>query len=379
MRWSPWFQGGWTSSLEDSQLIVELGERSYPVLFRSGGLAELVGRVHARCPTGRAVVVSDETVASLHAGPLLAGLRGAGLDVCFVTFPAGEQHKTLDTVRDLYDRALGFGADRRTPVVAFGGGVVGDVAGFVAATLLRGVPLVQVPTTVLAQVDSSVGGKTGVNHPAGKNLVGAFHQPSLVFADAAWLATLPPRELRSGLAEVVKHGAIGDPGLLEQLTVDAAALQRGEPVALVSAIRRAVEVKARVVSADEREAGQRAVLNFGHTLGHAIEAEAGFGPVSHGDAVALGMRFAARWSHRRGALGARELAILEGALDACALPVNWETWVTPAVLARLETDKKVRGECVNYILLEGLGRPVMVETPLAEVRRALEELAKEAS
>ena len=363
--------------MEDHQLIVELGERSYPVHFRTGALAELTERVAALASTGRVFVVSDETVARLHARGWASALEATGIAVEFATFPDGEGHKTLDTVRQLYDRALAFGADRRTPVVAFGGGVVGDVAGFVAATLLRGVPFVQVPTTVLAQVDSSVGGKTGVNTSAGKNLVGAFHQPSFVFADFALLRTLPQREVRSGLAEVVKHGAIGRPALLDTISGSATALQAGDVEALRRVVMPAVAVKAEVVAADEREEGRRAVLNFGHTLGHAIEAEAGFGPVRHGEAVALGMHFAARWSRRRGALSDGELERLEGALDACGLPGDWQRWITPAVLDRLASDKKVRGEWVNYILLEGLGRPRIVPTELSDVRRIADELVKE--
>lgn len=361
----------------ESQLTVELGERSYPVLFRMGALAELTERVAALASTGRAFVVSDETVARLHARSWVSDLRSTGIAVELATFPDGEAHKTLDTVRSLYDRALSFGIDRRTPVVAFGGGVVGDVAGFVAATLLRGVPFVQIPTTVLSQVDSSVGGKTGVNHPTGKNLVGAFHQPAFVFADFELLRTLPIREVRSGLAEVVKHAAIGRPALLGDISREAAALQRGDPGALSAVVMPAVAVKAEVVAADEREEGRRAVLNFGHTLGHAIEAEAGFGPVRHGEAVALGMRFAARWSHRLGWLESSELERLEAALDACALPNDWRRWLTPAVLDRLANDKKVRGQWVSYILLEGLGGPRIVPTELSEVRRIAAELVEE--
>jgi len=363
--------------LKRDQLDVELGERSYPVLFRTGALAELTERVAALATTKRVFVVSDETVARLHARSWASELSATGIAVEFATFPAGELHKTLDTVRDLYDRALAFGADRRTPVVAFGGGVVGDVAGFVAATLLRGVPFVQVPTTVLSQVDSGVGGKTGVNHPAGKNLVGAFHQPAFVFADFELLRTLPSREVRSGLAEVVKHAAIGCPALLGHFSRHAQTLRDGDPEAIRDVVTPAVAVKASVVAADEKEEGQRAVLNFGHTLGHAIEAEAGFGPVRHGEAVALGMRFAARWSRRRGWLSDGELNEIEGALDACGLPNDWRRWITPAVLGRLANDKKVRGQWVNYILLEGLGRPRIVPTELSEVRRVAVELVEE--
>ncbi len=358
--------------MKDEQLEVELGDRSYPVCFRNGARRELTERTSAFANTGRVLVISDSTVAELYAAEWCADLRATGLDAHLLSFPAGEANKTLDVVRGLYDQAFDLGADRRTPIVAFGGGVVGDVGGFVAATLFRGVPFAQVPTTVLSQVDSSVGGKTGVNHPAGKNLIGAFHQPSWVMADVEYLATLAPREVRSGLAEVVKHAALARPDLLEQITASGEALRAAEPEALRAVIAPAVAVKAEVVAADEREAGQRAVLNLGHTLGHAIEAEAGYGTLTHGEAVALGTRFAAELSRRRGWLDDDELTRLDLALDACGLPADYRAWLRPEVLRRVSMDKKVRGQSVNFVFLEGLGSPRIV--PLA-----LDALAAEAT
>lgn len=362
-------------------LYVELGARRYPVHLRRDALAELVERIAALATTGHAVVISDETVAGLHAEPLLAGLRDKALRTTLLTFPAGEVNKTLATVSALYEGALDAGVDRQTPIVAFGGGVVGDVAGFVAATLLRGLPYVQLPTTVLAQVDSSVGGKTGVDMPHGKNLVGAFHQPRWVFADMAWLATLDPRETRAGLAEAVKHGALSDPALLDRITALGSALQAGEPDALAEIIGAAFAIKARIVAADEREAGLRAVLNLGHTVAHALEAATGYAELRHGEAVALGLRCATRMSAVRCGLPAEAVARVDAALDACGLPADWARRIDDDVLARVATDKKIQGQSIKVVLLGALGDPRVIPTPIsafaddvrALTRRAAEE------
>ena len=357
-------------------ITVELGDRAYPVWFRDGATSELIERATALATTGRALVVTDETVAALHAGPFAEALRARGVRVGLLVMAPGEAHKTLETVQGFYEAALATGVDRATPVIAMGGGVVGDVAGFLAATLLRGLPFAQVPTTVLAQVDSSVGGKTGVNVPAGKNLVGAFHQPAWVMADAGYLGTLPERQIQSGLAEVIKHGALADPALLRRVARTAPALRRGDATALAQVIAPAVAVKARIVAADEREQGERAVLNLGHTLGHAIEAAAGFDDaVTHGEAVALGLRFAAHLSRARLGLPADDVAALEGALDAVGLPRDWRRWLTPDVIARVARDKKVRGDCVQFVLLAGLGRPRLEPIPLSELSAAAAALA----
>ena len=239
--------------MNDIPLIVELGERSYPIHFGVRALDELVGLVEACCTTRRAFVVTDTHVDALHGAPLRAALLGRGLDVAWCVVPAGEASKSLHEVQALYDRAFGFGVDRGTVVVAFGGGVVGDLAGFVAGTLLRGLPWVQVPTTVLSQTDSSVGGKTGVNHAAGKNLIGVFHQPALVFIDTAYLTTLPRRAIAAGLVETVKHGALVKPELVDRIRLNAPALLQPDLEALAALLRISVAVKAAIVSIDERE------------------------------------------------------------------------------------------------------------------------------
>lgn len=341
---------------------VELGERSYQVHFRDNATAELVSRI-AGVARDKVLLIADETVAALHARPVLEGCRAQGLDIRLLTFPAGESHKTLDTIGALYDGCLAHRPDRHTPVVALGGGVTGDLAGFVAATLLRGVPYIQAPTTVLAQVDSSVGGKTGFNRAGGKNLVGAFYQPRFVFADAAWLRTLDSIEARSGLAELIKHAVLGDPSLLKLLGAGADL----PTMPWLEILPRAVAVKARIVEADEREAGVRALLNFGHTLGHAIEAEAGFGAMRHGEAVSLGMSFAATLSVARAGLSPAERDQLLAALTAVGLPTDWKPWMRPEVLRHMSQDKKLQGETLRYILLERFGAGRIERIGLDEV------------
>lgn len=355
--------------MTDSQLEVELGDRSYPVLFRNGATPELAERIESVASTRRVVVVSDSNVAPLHARPLIEALAARGLHVDLLEMPAGEAHKHLGTLSTLYDRCFDLRVDRRTVVVALGGGVVGDVAGLLAATLLRGVPLVQVPTSVLAQVDASVGGKTAVNHAAGKNLIGTFYQPRLVFVDAAWLGTLPAREVRCGLAEVIKHGAISDTSILDRVIEYADALRQDppKPEILRAVVEPSVAVKAAVVAEDERESGRRAILNFGHTLGHAIEAEAGYGVLTHGEAVALGMGFAARLSVAHCGLSSDAVRRLDDAILACGLPVDWTSWIRAEVLTRIGSDKKVRGDAVQFVLLRRLGDPAIVPLPLESV------------
>ncbi len=274
-------------------LTVDLGNRSYPIVIGRGmldggfDLSEFVRG--SDC-----MVVSNTTVAPLYYEKLLPNL--AGCNVSSVNLPDGEAHKTVPTMQTIIDSLVKTGANRDTTVVALGGGVVGDIAGFAAACYMRGVDFVQVPTTLLAQVDSSVGGKTGVNHEKGKNLIGAFHQPQIVLIDTATLETLPDRELKAGLAEVIKHGAICDTEFFAWLEVNMTALLQRDPEALAHAIRRSCELKSAVVAEDEREAGRRAILNFGHTFGHAIEHCQGYGEWLHGEAVAAGMVMAAKLS-----------------------------------------------------------------------------------
>jgi len=360
----------------ERDLIVELGARRYPVHMRRGAQPELIERIAAFAPGGRVIVISDDTVARLHARPVVHALDARGLDATLLKFTPGEDNKTLETVHRLYAAALDAGVDRQTPIIAFGGGVVGDVAGFVAATLLRGLPYAQVPTTVLAQVDSSVGGKTGVDMPQGKNLVGAFHQPRWVFVDVDYLDTLPAREIRAGLAEAIKHAALADPTMLDRITERGHALSTGDADALAEVIGQAIRTKADVVADDELEAGKRAILNFGHTLGHALEAATGYTELRHGEAVALGMRFAARLSVSLCGLDPDAVLRIDAALDACHLPADWARRIDDDVLAKVASDKKVQGHCIRTILLRAIGDPQIVPLPISTFVRDARSLAR---
>ena len=331
-----------------TSIDVELGERSYPILIGSGllgGAFDLAAHVAgADC-----LIVTNETVAPLYLDALCACL--VGKDVRSVSLPDGEVHKTLESVGVVIDRLVASGANRDTTVIALGGGVVGDIAGFAAACYMRGVPFIQVPTTLLAQVDSSVGGKTGVNHPGGKNLIGAFHQPGLVLIDTDTLGTLPERELRAGLAEVIKHGAIVDEQYLSWLEKNMVRLLERNPEALAHAIGRSCEIKAAVVAEDERERGKRALLNFGHTFGHAIENSVGYGEWLHGEAVAAGMVLAAELS----GLGGEEQDRLRRLIAAAGLPTAPADVDAEKLRAAMQLDKKVLGKRLRFILLETLG------------------------
>jgi len=334
---------------------VALGERSYPIHI-GGALLDRAGELLANVLGRRTVIITNATVAVYHLAPLRAGLekRGAASDVVMV--PDGETHKSWSTLEDIITRLLELRVDRATTVIALGGGVIGDLAGFAAAIALRGLPFVQIPTTLLAQVDSSVGGKTGINHPLGKNMIGAFWQPRAVLIDVDCLRTLPVRELKAGLAEVIKYGAIRDAAFFQWLEENAARLVAGDPVALEHAISRSCAIKAEIVSADEREAGERALLNFGHTFGHAIEAAQGYGAWLHGEAVAVGMVLASRLSEKACGLPPREVERVIALVAACGLPtappkITHERW-----LDLMGHDKKVAGGTMRFVLLEEFGR-----------------------
>ncbi|GMV08101.1 MAG: 3-dehydroquinate synthase [Gemmatimonadota bacterium] len=315
-------------------------------------LPELLRR-HA--PAFRYAVISDDNVAPLYGEEVVAGCRVAGLDATLFTFPAGEAHKTRKQWSILTDALLARGMGRDCAVVAVGGGVTGDLAGFVAATLHRGIPVVQVPTSLVAMIDASVGGKTGVDVKSGKNLVGAFHPPRAVVADPETASTLPRRERAQGLAEAVKHGAIADALYLESLEADADALLDGEVGAVQAAVARSVALKARVVGEDEREAGLREILNFGHTYGHALEAASGF-DLGHGSAVALGMLLEARLGERIGITESGTEARIRAALDRLGLArVALPTRDAAAVLGFLGADKKVRAGVPRFVLLRRAG------------------------
>ena len=327
---------------------VNLGDRSYPIISGSGLLANAFDLTPYL--TGRdCLVVSNETVAPLYLDKVRTCLGDKVIET--IELPDGEQYKTLATVTSILDKLVEMGANRDTTVVALGGGVVGDIAGFAAACYMRGVGFVQVPTTLLAQVDSSVGGKTGVNHEKGKNLIGAFHQPRAVVIDVDTLRTLPSRELTAGLAEVIKHGAIADDAFFGWLEENMGALLALDAHALLHAVRVSCQLKAEVVAEDEREAGRRAILNFGHTFGHAIERCQGYGDWLHGEAVAAGMVMAAKLS----GLDSESTDRLTRLVRAAGLPVDPPTAGSAQLLAAMGLDKKVTNKKLRFVLLERIG------------------------
>ena len=332
-----------------ARIRVALAERSYDIDVGAGLIDEQSG--FARHVTGRKVaVVSSSVVAGLYMGRMTATLRAAGAsDVLEVVLPDGEEFKTWQTLNLVFDALLAAHCDRATTIVALGGGVVGDLAGFAAAVYQRGIAFIQVPTTLLSQVDSSVGGKTAVNHPLGKNMVGAFHQPVAVFADVATLDTLPPRELRAGLAEVIKHGIIRDPAFFTWLEANMPRLLARDPHALTHAVVRSCEIKAEVVAADERETGLRAILNFGHTFGHAIESGLGYGQWVHGEAVAAGMVMAADLSSRAGMLAEVDSMRVRRLVCDAGLPVAGPASLSPdRYLDLMAIDKKASRGRIRY-------------------------------
>ena len=342
------------------------GFAPYEVVVGRGLMAEAGARI-APLARGRTVIVSDETVAAIHGPALQASLEAAGVPTEIVAVPAGEGSKSFAELERLIDRLLAAGLDRKDVIVALGGGVVGDLAGLAAALFMRGIDFVQVPTTLLAQVDSSVGGKTAIDTPRGKNLVGAFHQPRLVLADIDVLATLPDRQLRSGWAEVLKHGLICDADFFDWLAGDGAVGARGDPAALERAVVRSVEIKSAIVSEDEKEAGRRALLNLGHTFGHAIEAELGFeeGALAHGEAVALGCALAFRLSTRLGLCEAAETARVETVIAAAGLPTRLEQagrFGADALIGRMAGDKKAEAGALTFVLARGIGKAFVHRT-----------------
>ncbi len=351
------------------ELRIPLGERSYPILIGPGLLSgndALAGLARGR----QVAVVTNDTVGGLYEARLAASLAGAAALVS-IRLPDGEAYKNWESLDRVFERLLRERFDRRCLLVALGGGVIGDLTGFAAAVYQRGVDFVQVPTTLLAQVDSSVGGKTAINHPLGKNMIGAFHQPKLVLADVDTLRTLPPRELSAGLAEMIKHGAIADPAYLGRLERDLAALRACDGAALADAILRSCEIKAAVVAADEREAGLRATLNFGHTFGHAIEAGLGYGHWLHGEAVGAGMVMAADLSCRVGLLDAPSLERLRGTIAAAGLPVRGPAWPFERYLELMSVDKKARQGTPEFVLLERFGATRVQSVAEAQLRATL--------
>jgi len=353
-------------------LNVGLAERSYPIHVGEG----LLSRDDLLLPYlkgNRAVVVSNTTVAPLYIDRLLKLLREKGVQADSIVLPDGEKYKNSDTMNSIYEELLRSHSERATPLIALGGGVIGDMVGFAAATYLRGVPFIQIPTTLLAQVDSSVGGKTGINHPLGKNMIGAFYQPQVVLADTSTLDTLPDRELYAGLSEVIKYGLIRDLPFLEWLEQNMEKLLQRDKDALQYAIVRSCQNKAEVVGNDERESGERALLNLGHTFGHAIENGMGYGVWLHGEAVAAGTMMATELSCRLGWLRREDVLRVEGLFKRAKLPVQGPHMPANKYLELMGLDKKVAAGKIRYVLLKALGHGVMTsEVPESLVVEALE-------
>ena len=357
------------------EVPIDLGERSYRIAIGGGLLADAA--TYGDLPrASTALIVSNTTVAPLYASALRSALSGRYAQIHEVHLPDGEAHKNWQTLQSIFDVLLKRGCDRKTVLFALGGGVVGDITGFAAASYMRGVPFVQVPTTLLAQVDSSVGGKTGINHPLGKNMVGAFYQPRRVICDLDVLGTLPTREFSAGLAEVIKYGPIADVeffGWLEQHVDDLIAHERN---ALVHAVRRSCEIKASVVGQDERESGMRAILNFGHTFGHAIEAGMGYGVWLHGEGVGAGMVMAAELSHRLGLVDESFVSRLRTLIRRAGLPI-----LGPLIddkdnagryLQLMRLDKKSEAGEIKFVLIDGPGRAMLRSAPDGLVREVID-------
>jgi 3-dehydroquinate synthase len=334
-------------------LSVALGSRAYPIHIGSG----LISRAELYAPHlagGSAAIVTNDVVAPLYLQKVGLALQGAR--VAQIIVPDGEQAKGWETLNRVFDALLEARCGRDTLIVALGGGVIGDLAGFAAAVYQRGVAFVQVPTTLLAQVDSSVGGKTAINHALGKNMIGAFHQPRAVISDVATLDTLPRRELRAGLAEVIKHGLALDAAFFEWLESDIEKILHKDPAALAHAVRRSCELKARIVAEDERESGARALLNFGHTFGHAVEAATGYGRWLHGEAVAAGMVMAAELSELMGYLKKADVGRVRALLQRAGLPVRGPTLPPERLLELMTLDKKAAQGRTRFVVLEAIGR-----------------------
>ena len=354
---------------------IALGERSYPILIGAALLDDAASFAHLPAATS-ALIVTNVTVAPLYAQRLQRALRGSYKAVHIVALPDGEEFKTWQTLNLIFDALLAQGCDRKTVLFALGGGVVGDMTGFAAASYMRGVPFVQVPTTLLAQVDSSVGGKTGINHPLGKNMVGAFYQPLLVVCDLDTLKSLPQRELSAGLGEVIKYGPIADMAFFDWIEAHIDALLAREAAALVQAVRRSCEIKAGVVGQDERESGLRAILNFGHTFGHAIEAGLGYGKWLHGEAVGCGMVMAAQLSRELGLVDTAFVQRLTSLVQRAGLPV-----VGPRLsggdnagryLELMRVDKKATGGEIRFVVIDGPSSASMRGAPEAMVRKVID-------
>jgi 3-dehydroquinate synthase len=355
----------------NTSLLVDLGEDSYEICVLDGGINQ-AHQLKNLPQSMTAFVVTNDTVGALYGASLVTALKQRYHSVHILELPDGEEHKNWQTLNLIFDALLQHGCDRKTVLFALGGGVVGDMTGFAAASYMRGVPFVQVPTTLLAQVDSSVGGKTGINHPLGKNMIGAFYQPRLVVCDLATLDTLPERELSAGLAEVIKYGPIADMEFMAWQEGAMEALRARDRAALAHAVRRSCEIKAWVVGQDERESGLRAILNFGHTFGHAIEAGMGYGVWLHGEAVGAGMVMAAELSMRMGLVDQAFVQRLRSLIARAGLPVKAPVLDAADNAGRylelMRVDKKAESGEIRFVLIDGPGKAVLRAAPDALVR-----------
>jgi len=353
------------------QVAIDLGERSYRILI-GAGLLDAADTWSDAPSSAQALIVTNTTVQPLYAQRLAKAIATCHKQVQIVALPDGEAHKTWQTLNLIFDELLARACDRKTVLYALGGGVVGDMAGFAAASYMRGVPFVQVPTTLLAQVDSSVGGKTAINHPLGKNMIGAFYQPRLVVCDLDTLSTLPPREFSAGLAEVIKYGPIADMDFLDWIESNIDGLMARDAKLLAHAVRRSCEIKAWVVGEDEREAGLRAILNFGHTFGHAIESGLGYGEWLHGEAVACGMVMASRLSQRLGMVDEAFVVRLQRLLERAKLPVLAPSLGTDRFLELMSVDKKAEAGEMRFVVIDKPGSAAMRGAPDSMVREVVE-------
>jgi len=355
-----------------ARVDVALGDRSYGVHIEPGAVSRAAAFLPEALKITRALVVSDENVAPLYADKAIASFKAASVPVSSAVIPAGEKEKNLQRVETLYHKMVAAGLDRRSLVAALGGGVVGDIAGFAAATYMRGIAVMQIATTIVAAVDSSIGGKTGVDLPEGKNLVGAFHQPVAVVIDPETLRTLPEQEARAGLAEVIKHGVIRDEGYFSLLEREGRRLVGMDAALAQKVILASVRIKAQVVAADERESGLRAILNFGHTVGHAVEALTGYTKYLHGEAVAIGMAAAAAIAAAMSLCGPEVPERINGLLEAVGLPARPDRIRAADVIAALARDKKAVGGKARFVLPRRIGEVTIVdEAPVEILRKAL--------
>lgn len=340
---------------------VKLGERSYPI-YIGNGLLKDIGKYVSQCvESKKAVIVTNSTVAPLYLGDVQKSLEASGIQVNVIELPDGEEYKSLIWAGKIFDKLISFGMDRYSPLIALGGGVIGDITGFVAATYLRGVPFIQVPTTLLAQVDSSVGGKTAVNHRKGKNLIGAFYQPKFVCIDIDTLKTLEKRELRAGLAEVIKYGIIKDKELFEYLEKNAENILSLDNDCLLYIIKRSCEIKAEVVQKDEKEGGYRAILNFGHTLGHAVEALTKYKEFKHGEAIAIGMVFSSFFSASLGKCSEESAERIRDIVVRVGLPSELPSYKSGKYLQVIKVDKKMVGQSLKFIFPKSIGCAKIIE------------------